>query len=206
MNDDRTALIGGTAVSPGMQTASADSSESCPSCQNTIPPGEQFCPRCGYQRGTWRQAAAPSTTAAATTVAGQSNASAAASSGPALWRITSAAGASFDIPAGETLIGRGDVAVKVDDGFVSRQHARLDASPDTLTLTDLGSSNGTFVDERRLNAAETVTLNAGQQFRVAHTTFTLEQVAAPAGDQTVVAPVPEAAEPQAEQTQQQSGS
>lgn len=51
---------------------------------------------------------------------------------------------------GSFIIGReGDIVVEGDDG-VSRHHARLDIAAGRMTVTDLGSTNGTFVSERGL--------------------------------------------------------
>jgi hypothetical protein len=44
------------------------------------------------------------------------------------------------------LIGRGDVDLRLDSAAVSRRHARLNGSAGELTLTDLGSNNGTFIN------------------------------------------------------------
>jgi DNA-binding NtrC family response regulator len=56
-----------------------------------------------------------------------------------------------DLPSSGTLVlGRGDAAhVLLDHTSVSRRHATLTLG-ETLILEDLGSSNGTFVDGRRL--------------------------------------------------------
>ena len=52
----------------------------------------------------------------------------------------------FPLKAGENVIGReaGDVVFPADR-YVSGRHARLDVGEGSVTLTDLGSSNGTFV-------------------------------------------------------------
>jgi len=52
----------------------------------------------------------------------------------------------FPLREGENAIGReaGDVSFP-NDRYVSARHARLDVAPDGITLTDVGSSNGTFV-------------------------------------------------------------
>ncbi len=52
----------------------------------------------------------------------------------------------FPLAAGENLIGRetGDVTFPFDR-YVSGRHARIDVNEGRATLTDLGSSNGTFV-------------------------------------------------------------
>ncbi|HZY03242.1 MAG TPA: FHA domain-containing protein [Anaeromyxobacteraceae bacterium] len=52
----------------------------------------------------------------------------------------------FPLRAGENLLGRevGDVTFP-SDRYVSGRHARLDVAEGSATLSDLGSSNGTFV-------------------------------------------------------------
>ena len=52
----------------------------------------------------------------------------------------------FPLAAGPVEIGRGDGASKLDDGRISRQHARIAFEGGRCIVTDLGSQNGTFVD------------------------------------------------------------
>jgi pSer/pThr/pTyr-binding forkhead associated (FHA) protein len=55
----------------------------------------------------------------------------------------------ISIPAevSEFAIGRqGDLAVTLEDDWVSRKHARIRRTGDEFVLEDLGSSNGTYVD------------------------------------------------------------
>lgn len=57
------------------------------------------------------------------------------------------------------VLGRGsDADVVLEDASVSRRHARLDLSP-TVTVTDLGSTNGTFVDGVRVESSRVVNGN-----------------------------------------------
>ncbi|MEU0558067.1 FHA domain-containing protein [Dactylosporangium sp. NPDC006015] len=62
-------------------------------------------------------------------------------------------------------LGRdGKVAsVVLDDRDVSRRHARLEAAGDTLQVTDLGSTNGTFAGEERVTRRA---LAAGEVLRI----------------------------------------
>lgn len=54
------------------------------------------------------------------------------------------AGRRVPLGPGTHLLGRGaDAAVRVDDADVSRAHARLVVAPSGVTVTDLGSTNGT---------------------------------------------------------------
>jgi pSer/pThr/pTyr-binding forkhead associated (FHA) protein len=49
----------------------------------------------------------------------------------------------------DLLLGRHAADILLDHPTVSRRHARLTGSADTLWITDLGSSNGTRVNDRR---------------------------------------------------------
>jgi len=75
----------------------------------------------------------------------------------------------------ETVIGRDPKsAIWIDVPGVSRRHAsiRLDTSGDrhTAEIKDLGSTNGTFVDDRRVRGA--APLDDGQTIRVGEATLT----------------------------------
>lgn len=59
------------------------------------------------------------------------------------------AGVELRIPEGESVVGReGDLAIQ--DATVSRRHAKIVRTETGIVLTDLGSSNGTFVDGVRV--------------------------------------------------------
>ena len=65
------------------------------------------------------------------------------------------AGRAHSLREGETLIGRGKEAhIRLDDGGTSRLHARIRTLDEgRYVLEDLGSTNGTFVANRRLDQA-----------------------------------------------------
>ena len=152
MNDDRTRIIEeGTRDYP-LDPAAAESAEACPHCAATIEAGKQFCPRCGYQRGTWDGGEGE---ASATESEAGKQAGAGVDKHDALFILTAADGASFPLVAGQAVIGRGDVDIKLNDGYVSRNHARLEVTEEGVSVTDLGSANGTFIGERRLDSGET---------------------------------------------------
>lgn len=73
------------------------------------------------------------------------------------------------------IIGRNDADVVVDDEEVSRRHAMLEIRDDRFFLKDLGSTNGTFVDERKIQEME---INDRGEFRVGTTQIML--IVAPA--------------------------
>jgi DNA-binding winged helix-turn-helix (wHTH) protein len=70
-----------------------------------------------------------------------------------LWRRDS-----FDVPAGESVIGRDrGCAVQIDADSVSRHHARLNVTGGAVSIEDLGSKNGTWVDGERIHGAVLLT-------------------------------------------------
>jgi pSer/pThr/pTyr-binding forkhead associated (FHA) protein len=58
-------------------------------------------------------------------------------------------GARFDL-RGDAIIGRVDAGIMLDDDEVSRYHAIVRVGEGGADITDLGSTNGTYVDGRRL--------------------------------------------------------
>jgi hypothetical protein len=69
-------------------------------------------------------------------------------------------------------IGRApDSGLVVRDGRASRHHARIDGRRGTLILTDLGSTNGSFVNDRRV---ESVALGPGDRIRIGTTSLLIE--------------------------------
>lgn len=60
-------------------------------------------------------------------------------------------GRRYDLEKEAVLIGRGaDNDIVLDLDTVSRRHARIDRRDGRTTLTDLQSTNGTYIDERRV--------------------------------------------------------
>jgi pSer/pThr/pTyr-binding forkhead associated (FHA) protein len=60
--------------------------------------------------------------------------------------------------------------IELDDPEVSRSHAALECSGDRIVLRDLGSRNGTFVDERQVQEQA---LRDGSEFRLGRTRLLL---------------------------------
>ena len=74
-------------------------------------------------------------------------------------------GMRYRIHEGETLVGRGGrSALFVDVPSVSREHALVKRTGQKLQITDLGSSNGTFVNGERLTGSRE--LSAGDEVRL----------------------------------------
>jgi pSer/pThr/pTyr-binding forkhead associated (FHA) protein len=75
---------------------------------------------------------------------------------------------------GSTTIGRGvECELRLDDTYVSQQHARIFDRGDNWYVEDLGSTNGTFVNEQKLVAP--AQLSPGDKVRVGTTVVELRR-------------------------------
>lgn len=64
----------------------------------------------------------------------------------------------------------------INDPAVSSQHARLEARSGLLTLTDIGSTNGSFVNGSPLSSHVPVTLNPHDRVRLGQTEYVVQAV------------------------------
>jgi len=77
---------------------------------------------------------------------------------------------------GENRVGRSaGNEIHVPAEKISRHHARLLIAGDTLELIDLGSTNGTFVNDARLDKNQPTPLNLGDEVRFGDHSFLLKQ-------------------------------
>ncbi len=81
-------------------------------------------------------------------------------------------GVAYDLTGGATL-GRGDVEIRLEDPFASSRHARISRQGQVLVLEDLGSTNGTYLNEEPLNGP--APLHPGDRIRVGDSEFTYLQ-------------------------------
>ncbi|MCZ6709280.1 MAG: FHA domain-containing protein [Gammaproteobacteria bacterium] len=92
---------------------------------------------------------------------------------------------------GETLIGRSDDCdLKVEDGHPSRRHATLTINAEGAWLEDLGSANGTYVNEQRITARTKLKSGDRISFDTAGYEFEAPASAADLGEATVVRSIP----------------
>ena len=78
-------------------------------------------------------------------------------------------GSRYDISGGATL-GRGDVEIVLEDPFASSRHARVERQGGVTVLEDLGSTNGTYLNEELLRGPQP--LHAGDRIRIGDSVFT----------------------------------
>ncbi len=84
------------------------------------------------------------------------------------------AGEQVGLDLAPLLIGRGpDAQIRLDDDYVSTQHARIATTGDTWYVEDLGSTNGTYIGTHRIT--QPTTLQAGAQVRVGKTILELKR-------------------------------
>jgi hypothetical protein len=81
-------------------------------------------------------------------------------------------GVAYDLGSGATL-GRGDVEIRLEDPFASTRHARISRQGHVLVIEDLGSTNGTYLNEEPLNGPQP--LHPGDRIRVGDSEFTYLQ-------------------------------
>jgi uncharacterized protein involved in exopolysaccharide biosynthesis len=78
------------------------------------------------------------------------------------------AGRVFALIHRESVIGRAAGAqIRVEDGAISSKHAKIVWDGSRHALVDLGSTNGTFLNGRRLESNESVPLSYGDSIQVA---------------------------------------
>jgi pSer/pThr/pTyr-binding forkhead associated (FHA) protein len=93
-------------------------------------------------------------------------------------------GIEFSLYEGVNSIGRrSSNNIVLPDAFASGRHAEIECRTDgTATLTDLGSTNGTFVNGERVTPNTPLPLSNGSAFRLAKSEVTFVSAAAPTDD------------------------
>lgn len=130
----------------------------CPSCGFQNPETSNYCSKCGSLL-VLEEPSDPTLTLFLEDVDGEPAVAhpRAPSTGPALVVRSGGGrtGESFGLDRERTLIGRSpDCDVFLDDVTVSRRHAVVVATDGQTKIEDQGSLNGTYVNRRRIEAAE----------------------------------------------------
>jgi hypothetical protein len=82
-------------------------------------------------------------------------------------------GTTFDLREGGTM-GRADASdIPIDDPFASSVHARIFPREQFMYIEDMGSTNGTYLNGRRLRAAER--LKVGDTVRIGETEYRYQE-------------------------------
>ena len=144
----------------------------CTQCGAELAPGARYCGEC------WAVVSSqPSEIATPATDAGVAGDSTPARSGRLVVEIGPDAGKEFPL-RGTMRIGRSeDSEITLADAQASRHHAAISPEPGGFTAQDLNSSNGTFVNGKRLD--EPRLLKDGDRLRVANTVLAFRWDSAP---------------------------
>lgn len=129
----------------------------CPVCAEPNAAGATWCAECGFRLGS-----APGP-------AGEAAPPAHALAGD---------GRRHPLKAGENAVGRLEADVFLSDPSVSRRHATVSVSDEAVTVRDEGSSNGTMVNDARIEPGEETALRPGDTVQFGAVRLTLE---APSG-------------------------
>jgi pSer/pThr/pTyr-binding forkhead associated (FHA) protein len=70
-------------------------------------------------------------------------------------------------------LGRGDVEIRLEDPFASARHARITRQGHVVVIEDLGSTNGTYLNEEPLNGPQP--LHSGDRIRIGDSEFSYLQ-------------------------------
>jgi len=82
------------------------------------------------------------------------------------------AGMIYDLD-GDLVLGRGDhAAIRLEDPFASSRHARVYEQGASIVVEDLGSTNGTYLNEELLQTPRP--LHPGDRVRIGDSEFTFE--------------------------------
>jgi pSer/pThr/pTyr-binding forkhead associated (FHA) protein len=129
----------------------------CPECGFQNPETANYCSKCGT--ALVREESGEATMALTPDQLDENGADVAAAgiSGPALVVRSGGgrAGETFHLDREQTTIGRSpDCDIFLDDVTVSRKHAVVKQGAGRLTIEDLGSLNGTFLNRRRIESGD----------------------------------------------------
>jgi pSer/pThr/pTyr-binding forkhead associated (FHA) protein len=70
-------------------------------------------------------------------------------------------------------LGRGEVEIRLDDPYASSRHARITREGRVLIIEDLGSTNGTYLNEEPLTGPQP--LYDGDRIRIGDSEFSYLQ-------------------------------
>jgi hypothetical protein len=77
-------------------------------------------------------------------------------------------GIAYDLSEAVTL-GRGDVEIRLEDPFASSSHARISREGHVVLIEDLGSTNGTYLNDSPLTGPQP--LHDGDRIRIGDSEF-----------------------------------
>lgn len=176
-DNDRTVVSGAPGVDATVRIGAVDADQTqmavaaeCPVCHTSNAPGETYCGDCGFLLSSTPEGLVePAITPPA--------------------QLVAADGREFALNPGRNTIGRVNADILLPDPSVSRSHAAITLEGGACRIEDLGSTNGTLVNGRRLPPHEPCVLASGDE--VAFGGMTLRLVLPPGFETSQEAPAVE---------------
>lgn len=156
----------------------------CPVCHTPNPPAEVYCMDCGFLLSS-----TPEERMEGFEV-----------SPPAIL-VTRDGTREFTLRIGENTVGRQDADVLLTHNTVSRKHAVVTVEDGKVYVEDIGSTNGTFVDGRKLDPGQRVELANGAEVVFGNQSLILKLGVAAQQEYVVETDQPSAQEQETEQAQ-----
>ena len=134
----------------------------CESCGQKLHPSWDECPYCGFKKGAAAGGAAPpsaSGSAPQRTMALDLNAGPMAGTGMLGWLIPlegSRIGELLELRGRVTVGSAADNTVAINEPSISGHHCEFVGSANGFKLNDLGSTNGTFVNDKKINTHDLI--------------------------------------------------
>jgi hypothetical protein len=92
------------------------------------------------------------------------------------WKLVSEDNKLIMLPLGVTTVGRGEINdLRINDPKASRLHAKLIVEEGQIEVTDLGSTNGTYINHERLTSNQPRFLKPGDEIIFGKTRFICRQ-------------------------------
>ncbi len=133
-------------TAPGAEATQYAANVECPVCHTPNPPSETYCIDCGFLLASDPVAAGE------------------VEETPSLGTLVTADGTrEFPLKPGQNAVGRQDADILLMHSTVSRRHAVVTVEDGKVFVEDLGSTNGTTVDGRKLEPNERVELSDGRE-------------------------------------------
>lgn len=157
----------------------------CPECRQMIPDDSAFCDQCGKElkwcpeckrpkRGTECPVCGSDLIPGRKWLAGAATGQAGAEGGAA--SASALVGNGWRLKLGNGAFGRsGGIWPELAScQYVSGSHGIISGGPGAWTISDRGSTNGTFINGRKLATGETCPLKPGDKVRIATLDFIVE--------------------------------
>lgn len=128
----------------------------CPVCQTENAPNEMYCGECGFLLTSTPGEEAPEFEAADRA------------------KLVDAAGREYFLREGENTVGRESADVLLADPTVSRRHAMITLEDGKVSVTDLGSTNGTYAAGIQVQANDKVEVSDADELKFGSAVLTLK--------------------------------